>query len=152
MIDDIDRKILTILQKNARLSNAQIARDLGLAPSGVLERIRKLEKRGIVAGYHARLEAARVGFGMTAFLLIRTDDRPGDTKTAHRLAEIPEVEEVHYIAGDDSFLVKLRYGDNEGLGRLMREKIGAVMAVKTVRTSIVLETIKENCALPIGGN
>ncbi len=150
MNDVIDRKILTILQENARLSNAQIARDLGLAPSGVLERIRKLEKRGIVTGYHACLDAAKVGFGMTAFLLIRTDDRPGDTKTAYRLAEIPEVGEVHYIAGDDSFLLIARYGGHEDLSRLLREKIGAVMAVKSVRTSIVLETIKENGGLPIG--
>ena len=150
MIDDIDRKILAIIQQNARLSNAQIARDIGLAPSGVLERIRKLEKRGIIIGYRARLDAAKVGFGMTAFLLIRTDDRPGDTKTAHRLAEIPEVEEVHYVAGEDCFLLKIRYGANEDLGRLLKEKIGAVMAVKSVRTSIVLETIKENGALPIG--
>jgi Lrp/AsnC family leucine-responsive transcriptional regulator len=150
MIDVIDTKILSILQSDARLSNAQIARNIGLAPSGVLERIRKLEKRGIVTGYHTSLDAAKVGFGMTAFLLIQTDDRPGDTKTAYRLAEIPEVEEVHYIAGDDSFLLKLRYGGHEDLSRLLREKIGAVMAVKSVRTSIVLETIKENGALPIG--
>jgi Lrp/AsnC family leucine-responsive transcriptional regulator len=150
MIDAIDRKILTILQENARLSNAQIARDIGLAPSGVLERIRKLEKRGIITGYRATLDAAQVGCGMAAFLVVRTDDRPGDTKTAHRLAEIPEVQEVHYVAGDDSFLLKLRCRDNADLVRLLREKIGAVMAVKSVRTNIVLETIKPSGPLPVG--
>ena len=150
MIDDVDAKILSILQQNARTPNAQIARDLGLAPSGVLERIRKLEKKGIIAGYKARLEAAKVGCGLTAFLVVRTDDRPGDTKTAHRLAEIPEVEAAYYIAGDDSFLLKVRCRDNADLSRLLREKIGAVMAVKSVRSSIVLETVKEDGALPIG--
>jgi len=63
MNDVIDTKILSILQSDARLSNAQIARNIGLAPSGVLERIRKLEKRGIVTGYHASLDAAKVARG-----------------------------------------------------------------------------------------
>jgi len=149
MIDVIDRKILSILQQDARMSNAQIARNLNLAPSGILERIRKLEKRGIITGYKARLDGDKVGFGNTAFLVVRTDDRPGDTKAAHRLAEIPEIQEVHYIAGDDSLLVKLRFRDTEHLNHLLREKIGAVMAVKSVRTNIVLTTVKETGILPI---
>ncbi|MDH4157532.1 MAG: Lrp/AsnC family transcriptional regulator [candidate division Zixibacteria bacterium] len=149
MIDDLDAKILSILQKNARITNAEIARTIGLAPSGVLERIRKLEKRGIVTGYRACLDSAKLGYCVTAFLFVRTDDRPGDISTAHRLAEIPEVEEVHHIAGEDCYLVKLRCSGNEDLGRLLREKIGPIEAVRSTRTSVVMETIKEGGMLPV---
>ena len=149
MIDEVDRKILTILQKNARESNAQIARELGLAPSGIHERIRKLEKRGVITGYSVNLDSAKLGYGVTAFLFVKSNDRPGDNVTARLLAKVPEVEEVHHIAGDDCFLVKLRCTSNEDLGRLLREKIGSIEAVLSTRTSVVLNTTKETGLLPL---
>ena len=149
MIDDVDRKILAILQKNARVSNAQIARELNLAPSGIHDRIRKLEDRGIITGYGVCLDPAKFGYLVTAFLFVRTKDRPGDTSTAGLLADLPEVEEVHHIAGEDCFLVKLRCASNEDLGRLLREKIGSIEAVVSTRTSVVMETTKEAGLLPV---
>ena len=101
MIDNIDRKIMTILQKNARTSNAHIARKLGLAPSGIHERIKKLEKRGIITGYHARIDPRKLGYSVTSFLFVRTDDRVGSLASAGRLAEINETQEVHQIAGEE---------------------------------------------------
>ena len=150
IIDDINRRILAILQKNARTTNAEIARQIGLAPSGVLERIRKLEQKGIITGYRLSLNSRKLGLAVTCFMFIRSDDPVGDITTAQRLAEIPEVEEVHHIAGEDCYLVKLRCADNESLGRLLRERIGAFETVRSSRTSIVLETIKEGGDLPIG--
>lgn len=149
MIDHIDRKILNKLQKNARIANAQIARELNLAPSGILERIKKLEQKGIIRGYHAVLDAEKMGFCVTAFLMIRTDDRVGSLTSAEQLAAIEEVQEVHHIAGEDCYLVKLRCAGNESLGRLLREKIGAIESVKSSRTSVVLETIKETGDVPV---
>ena len=149
MIDEVDRKILTILQKNARESNAQIARELGLAPSGIHERIRKLEKRGVITGYTVNLDSAKLGVGVTAFLFVQSSDRPGNTTTAQQLVKIPEIEEVHHIAGDDCFLVKLRCKSNEDLGRLLRDEIGSIEAVMSTRTSVVLNTTKETGLLPL---
>ena len=149
MIDDVDRKILAILQRNSRESNAQIARELGLAPSGIHERIRKLEKRGIITGYGVSLNSTKLGYGVTAFLFVKTTDRPGETTTAHLLAEVPQVEEVHHIAGEDCFLVKLRCTSNEDLGRLLRDKIGSIESVVSTRTSVVLSTTKEAGLLPV---
>ncbi|UCD64000.1 MAG: Lrp/AsnC family transcriptional regulator [Candidatus Zixiibacteriota bacterium] len=149
MIDDVDRKILSILQKNARDSNANIARELGLAPSAIHERVKKLEQKGIIKGYHARLDAPKLGFCVTAFVFVRSDDRVGSVASAKRLGEIDEVEEVHHIAGEDCYLVKLRVGGNEELGRLLREKIGAIHSIKSTRTSVVLETLKEGANLPV---
>lgn len=151
MIDDIDRKILAILQENARISNAEIARRLEAAPSGILERIRKLEKRGIITGYHAAVDARKLGQYVTAFAFIRTDERPGDIRAANQLVEIPEIQEVHHIAGEDCYLVKLRCASNNELGRLLRERIGMIETVRSSRTSVVLETVKETSVLPVEG-
>lgn len=149
MIDDVDRKILAILQKNARITNAQIARELKLAPSGIHERIKKLEQRGVMTGYHTCLDAKKLGYGVTAFIFVRSDDRVGSLSTGNQLAKIGEVAEVHNIAGEDCYLVKLRCRDNEDLGRLLREKVGAIPSIKSTRTSIVMDTIKETGALPV---
>jgi len=142
-IDGTDLQILTLLQSNARVSNAEIARQVGLAPSATLERLRKLEARGLVRGYHARLAPRPLGYPLLAYVFVRSDERLGDGTTGAQLAAIPEVQEVHHIAGEDCYLVKVRAADPEHLGRLLRERFGAVPSVRSTRTTIVLETIKE---------
>ena len=149
MINDLDRQILTILQKNARTSNAEVARQVGLAPSAVFERIRKLEERGVLRSYGARIDPRAVGLSLVAFTFVRSNDRPGGIQTAEKLAEIPEVLEVHHVAGEDCFLVKVRAADTESLGRLLRERLGKIGTITSTRTTIVLETVKETVELPI---
>ncbi|HXG90933.1 MAG TPA: Lrp/AsnC family transcriptional regulator [Blastocatellia bacterium] len=149
MIDEIDNKILKILQENARTSNAEIARRVELAPSAVLERIRRLEERGVIRGYCAQVNAKAVGLGLLAFVFVRTEEIRGEDKAARQLAQIPEVMEVHHIAGEDCFLVKVRAEDTEALGRLLREKITSIKYVRATRTTIVLRTTKESAALPL---
>jgi Lrp/AsnC family leucine-responsive transcriptional regulator len=149
MINDLDRQILTILQSNARTSNAEIARQVGLAPSAVFERIRKLEERNVLQSYTARIDPHAVGLGLVAFTFVRSNDRPGGIQTAEKLAEIPEVLEVHHVAGEDCFLVKVRAADTEALGRLLRERLGKIGTITSTRTTIVLETVKETAELPI---
>jgi Lrp/AsnC family transcriptional regulator, leucine-responsive regulatory protein len=149
MINDLDRQILTILQKNARTSNAEVARQVGLAPSAVFERIRKLEERGVLRSYGARIDPRAVGLPLVAFTFVRSNDRPGGIQTAEKLAEIPEVLEVHHVAGEDCFLVKVRAADTESLGRLLRERLGKIGTITSTRTTIVLETVKETAELPI---
>ena len=149
MIDGIDLEILKMLQFNARTSNAEIARQVDLAPSAVFERIRKLEKRGVIEGYSARINPAAVELPLLAFVFVRDSDRPGAAETARRVAEIPEVLEVHHVAGEDCFLVKVRAKDTESLGRLLRERIGRIDSITSTRTTIVLATVKEGSHLPI---
>ncbi|HEX9149355.1 MAG TPA: Lrp/AsnC family transcriptional regulator [Thermoanaerobaculia bacterium] len=149
MINDLDRQILTILQKNARTSNAEVARQVGLAPSAVFERIRKLEERGVLRSYGAQIDPRAVGLPLVAFTFVRSNDRPGGIQTAEKLAEIPEVLEVHHVAGEDCFLVKVRAADTESLGRLLRERLGKIGTITSTRTTIVLETVKETVELPI---
>ena len=140
---------MTILQENARTSNAEIARQVGLAPSAVFERIRKLEERGVVKGFHAELDPHAVGLPLLAFVFVRSNERAGGVSTAEKISKIPEVLEVHHVAGEDCFLIKLRAADTEHLGKLLREKFGTISTVTSTRTTIVLETVKETSALPL---
>jgi len=149
-LDPVDRAILQILQANARTSNAAIARRLDMAPSAVLERIRKLESRGIVTGYPALLAPALLGFGQAAFIFVRAEEPVGAGAVGRSLAQVPEVLEVHHIAGEDCYLVKVRVADTEALGRLLREAIGSIPQVRSTRTTIVLGTVKETTCLPLG--
>jgi len=138
-----------ILQKNARTSNAEIARQVGLAPSAVFERIRKLEEKGVLKGFRGEVDAHAAGLPLLAFVFVRSSERAGSVRTAEKIAQIPEVLEVHHIAGEDCLLVKVRAEDTEALGRLLREKFGAIPTVSSTRTTIVLETVKESSVLPL---
>ena len=147
MIDDIDKQILNILQEDARVSNAEIARRVGLAPSAVLERVKKLEERNVIRGYATELDAKELGYGLTAFVAVRTNQCGGETDKF--LSEIPEVLEVHDVAGEDSYWLKVRVKNTEDLARLLRERLKNVPNVLSTKTTIVLQTIKETTALPI---
>ena len=149
MINGIDIEIVKILQENARISNAEIARKVGLAPSAVFERIRKLEEKGVIRGYRAEIDPKALGLAQLAFTFVRSNDRPGGVVTGEKLAEIPEILEVHHVAGEDCFLVKARARDAEALGRLLRERLGAIATISSTRTTIVLESVKETAALPV---
>jgi len=149
MLDTTDRAILIQLQANGRITNADIARQLGMAPSAILDRIRKLEQRGVIQGYTARINAAEVGLGLTAFILVRTEERVGSGAIGQSLAAIPEVLEVHHVAGEDCYLVKVRVPDTLGLSRLLRERFGRLKGVRSTRSTIVLATVKEDGELPI---
>jgi len=148
-IDHVDAQILEIVQRNARVSNAEIARQIDMAPSAVLERLRKLESRGVLRGYEARLDPHALGLGLLAFVFVRVDERVGSTHAGQLLAEVPEVLEVHHVTGEDCYLVKVRCGDPEDLGRLLRDRFGAIPEVRSTRSTIVLGTVKESALLPI---
>ena len=149
MIDSIDRKILTILQNNCRTSNAEIGRQLAMAPSAIHERLRKLESRDVLIGCEARVEPTAAGLGLLAFVNVRTDEPPGDSPTAEALAAIPEVQEIHHIAGEDCYLVKVRAADAAALGKLLRSSFGSIPTVNSTRTTVVLQTIKESSRIPL---
>ena len=149
MIDKINRKILSIIQKNARVSNSDIAKELNMAPSATLERIRKLEKKGIIKGYEARLDPQALDLGLLAFVFIKTDETLGDMKAGDFFAQIPEVLEVHQITGEDCYLIKLRASDTEKLGEMLMNKFGSYHSSISTRTTIVLNTVKESSLLPV---
>lgn len=149
-IDELDLKILNILQEDGKVSNAEIARKVGKAPSAVLERVRKLRKSGIIMGYECLVDHTALGRGLTAFTFVRTEEGVGVPSTGERLAQLPEVLEVHYTAGQDSYLVKVRVADTAALQRTLA-RFGTIEGVRDTRTTIVLTTVKESRVIPLDG-
>lgn len=148
MIDEVDKKILNLLQKNGRMTNAEIARQLQMAPSGILERIRKLEKRGVIKNYEVRLDHKKLGLVLTVFILVKTADSVGSTVIGHEIAKIEEVQEVFYIAGEFNYLVKARVAHTDALTELLK-KFGRVEGVIDTRTTLVLQEILETLRLDL---
>ena len=132
MIDSIDLSILNIIQNNGRISNAELARMITMAPSGVLERIKKLEKKGIILGYEVRLNHKALGVSLVTFIHIKTMESVGST----------EIGEVHWIAGEFNYMIKAKINSTDSLTALLR-KIGAIKGVTDSRTTLVLDTLKE---------
>jgi Lrp/AsnC family leucine-responsive transcriptional regulator len=151
MIDQTSLAILETLQADARISNAEIGRRVGLAPSAVFERIRKLEERGAVRGYNANIDPSAVDLGLLAFVLVRSEERRGAPKTEAALVALPEVQEVHHIAGEDCFMLKVRVRDTSALNDLLADRISALDGVRSTKTTIVLRTAKETSTIPIAG-
>ena len=152
VIDRIDAQILSCLQGNGRMAQVDIAKEVGLAPSAVLERIRKLETRGVIRGYAALVDPRAAELRLLAFIAVRTNLVGGEEdQVGQQLAAVPEVLEVHHVAGDDCFLVKIRARDPEHLGELLKTSLGRIKGVRSTRTTIVLGTHKETTSLPIVG-
>ena len=149
MIDQTSLVSLETLQSDARISNAEIGRRVGLAPSAVFERIKKLEERGAVRGYNANIDPAAVDLGLLAFVLVRAEERGGAPRTEAALVAIPEVQEVHHVAGEDCFMLKVRARDTAALNDLLANQIGALESVRSTKTTIVLRTAKETSTIPI---
>ncbi len=150
MIDEIGLKILNILQEKARIPNVEVARQVGMAPSAVLERIRKLEKQGYIDGYEVRLNPRRFQRNQVAFVTVNIDHTENDPQVAQALARLSEVQEVHHVAGEDCYLIKLRVADTAELGRVIQKKIAPLPGVHATRTTIVMSTVKETARIPIG--
>lgn len=149
MFDHVDQTILTMLQRDARVANAEIARTLGMAPSAILERIRKLEQRGVIRSYEARLDPKAAGAGLTAFVFVRSGENAGQAPVGSALAAIPQVLELHQVAGEDCWLLKVRVRDTDELARLLNDTIKPLPGVESTRTTIVLATRKETAALAV---
>ena len=150
-MDEKDLMILSLLQPNSFLTNTDLAKKVGMAPSAVLERIKKLEQKGIIEGYPTRIKAEALELKLLAFIFVKTSEGPGNASVAKQLSKIPEVLELHHIAGEDCYLLKVRTKDPQSLIHLMREKFRIPNLLST-KTTIVLETLKETNQLPIPKN
>ncbi len=148
-LDQVDYHILRLMQENARINNADIARELGMAPSAILERVKKLEQKSVILQYTAKINPAALDQKLLSFIFIRAADGIGCATTGEALAAIPEVQEVHDIAGDDGYLVKVRTADSAALVELMRNSFAKIPSIISTRTTIVLETVKEQQQLVI---
>jgi Lrp/AsnC family leucine-responsive transcriptional regulator len=154
MLDEKDARILEVLQRDGRTTNVELARAVELTPSTTLERVRKLEERGLIKGYTAILDPHALDLGLVAFIFVRVDDRDDilgrAESTAEALSQLPSVLELHHLAGEDCFLLKVRARDTDDLYRMLRDDIGRFKAIRATRTTIVLKSVKETTRLPLG--
>ena len=148
-LDSVDLQILNIMQTNAKIANVELARQLEMAPSAILERVKKLEQKEVIKGYSTRIDPLAVQQKLLAFIFIKASDGMGSTETARCIAEIPEVQEVHHIAGEDCFLIKIRTADSASLMNIMRTRLSNIPRIVSTRTTIVLETVKEENTIVI---
>ncbi|HUG84573.1 MAG TPA: Lrp/AsnC family transcriptional regulator [Euzebya sp.] len=150
-LDAIDRRILALLQDDARQSNAAIARQVGLTPPTTLERTRRLEEAGIIRGYHADLDPEPLGYGMAVVLLIRLGTHGREAVHAFReaIAEVDAVTECHYLTGSADFMLKVRVADVADYRRLLESAISGLPNIQHVESAVVLETFKEDHRLDL---
>lgn len=148
-MDSKDREILEILQQDGRVANKEIAARVGLTASATSERMKKLIESGAIQGFETRINEAAIGYGLIAFVFVKTDEIAGQMVIGDELAKIPEAQEVFNVAGEDCYLIKVRTQSPKTLSNLLREKIGAIDGVVSTRTTIVMEAFKETCKLPL---
>lgn len=136
-----------MLLESADTSKAEIARRVGLAASAVSERVRRLEAENIIRGYEVRIDARTLGKPLLAFVFV-TDAKPSQGfDTAAALERVTGLEELHKIAGEDCYLLKIRAADTDELNEIIEQQINPVQSVTRVRTTIVLQSVAERACL-----
>jgi Lrp/AsnC family transcriptional regulator, leucine-responsive regulatory protein len=146
-VDAIDRSLVELLRMNARLSYAELARQVGLSAPAVHERVGKLEAGGIIRGYHADVEPEAIGLGVTAIIGIVQDSDSEIDDVVEALRELPEIESCYFMAGEESFLLKARVGTIAELEQLI-VRLNRTRGVASTRTAIALSTRWENRPQP----
>ncbi len=146
-MDELDRQLLRLLVEEGRRSYADLARDSGLSTSAVHQRVRRLEQRGVISGYSARLDPVLVGLPLSAFVSIQPIDPAAPDDAPERLRHLRAIEACHSVAGVESYILQVRVGSPAELEQLLQE-IRAAAGVST-RTTVVLSTPWEGrAALP----
>jgi Lrp/AsnC family leucine-responsive transcriptional regulator len=137
-LDDVDRHVLRLLAQDGRRSYTDLAKDTGLSTSAVHQRVRRLEQRGAITGYAAQIDPLTAGLPLTAFVSVTPMDPAAPDDAPERLAHLTAIEACHSVAGDESYILKVRVNDPAALEALLQE-IRAAAQVRT-RTTVVLST------------
>lgn len=142
-MDELDYRIVDQLQREGRATQLEISRAVGLSQPAVAERIRKLEERGVITGYAARVDAAKLGKDITAFIGVSIEHPKYFEGFAKKVLAMPEVLEAHRVAGQDSYILKVRTSNTKTLDTLLVETLRLIAGVTRTHTTIVLSSIKE---------
>jgi Lrp/AsnC family leucine-responsive transcriptional regulator len=150
-LDRIDLRILRVLQDDGRITNLQLAQQVHLSPTAVLERVRRLTRDGFILGYTARLDPARLGAGLLVFIEVMLDRTAPEVMESFRAAvqARPEILECHLVAGGFDYLIKTRVADMSAYREMLASVIWALPGVRETRTYAVMEEVKNTAALPI---
>jgi DNA-binding Lrp family transcriptional regulator len=150
-LDSIDKKILEILQANAKITNSQLATEIGLSPAPTLERVRKLENMGIIKSYHAEVERELLGIGTAVFVSVSLSGHKKHQimSFVSQMNEIPEVVECHHITGAGDFLLKILAKDINSYQKLILDKLVDIEEIGNMQSMVILSTYKDSKVMPI---
>ncbi len=150
-LDDIDRKILEILQKNAKITNANLAQEIGLSPAPTLERVKKLEKTGIIDKYYAQVNPEKVGLGVRTFVMVslKGHNKKNIEVFLESISDIREIVECHHVTGSGDFILKIIAEDIQRYQELMLDRVSEIPVVDNMESMVVLSTFKDSKILPI---
>jgi len=150
-LDAIDRKILKILQTDSNITNAQLAQEIGLSPAPTLERVKKLENNKVIKSYHATVDNAKVGLGVSTFVMVtlKGHNKENIQKFVEAIKNIEEVIECHHLTGQADFILKVVSSDIPSYQTLMLEKVSNFDMVDTMQSLVILSTFKDSKVVPI---
>ena len=151
VLDPIDRKILAILQEDGRITNVDLARQVGLTAPPCLRRMRTLEETGIIESYHARLSPAALGYGITVFAMVSLRSQAESDLRAFEthVQGLPEVRECHMLNGEIDFVLKIVAHDLQSFQAFLTSHLTAAPNVASVKTSLTIRTAKEATGIPV---
>ncbi len=146
VMDRIDNAILITLQNDGRISNKELAAAVGLAPSSCLERVRRLQERGVITGFHAEVAPSAVGIGLQAFVSVRLAQHTRNVVDAFRdhIVSLPEVVSVYHLAGQEDFMVHVAVRDSEHLKNLTLDGFTTRAEVARLNTALVYDHVSES--------
>ena len=150
-LDRTDRRILNSLQKNGRLANVDLAREVNLTPTPCLERVKRLEKEGFITQYVALLDPVKANAALCAYIEVQLTSTSTETVRVfnkHMLA-LPEVQECQLVAGGFDYLIKIRVADMQHYQRFLAEKLSSIESISQTHTYVVIEDVKSVTALSI---
>ena len=150
-IDTIDKKILKTLQKNAKITNARLSKEIGLSPAPTLERVRKLETRGIISGYHAKLDKSKIGLGVSTYVMVslKSHNKKNLDLFIEKIKDVENIVECHHITGSGDFILKVVAKDIESYQKLMLEKVSEIESTDSLQSMVILSTFKDNKERPL---
>lgn len=150
-LDATDRKILEILQADSNITNAQLSVEIGLSPAPTLERVKKLENAKVIKSYHATIDHASVGLGVSTFVMVtlKGHNKENIHKFMDAMYEIEEVVECHHITGQADFILKVVSSDIPSYQTLMLEKVSNIEVVDNMQSMVILSTFKDSKVVPI---
>ena len=150
-LDRIDFNILRILQERGRITNAQLASEVGLSPAPTLERVRKLEAGGLIQSFHARVNGASLGLNIIVFIEVKLNyhNHFRIEQFIETISGIPEIVEAYHITGNGDFLLKMYTDSIGGYQQFIIDKLSKIDGVGHIESKVVMETVKNEMSLPL---
>ncbi len=150
-IDRTDKKILEILQKNAKITNARLSKEIGLSPAPTLERVKKLEARGIISGYHAKLNISKIGLGVSTFVMVslKGHNKKNLESFLDKIKDVENIVECHHITGSGDFILRIVAENIESYQELMLDKVSEIEVTDSLQSMVILSTFKDNKVMPV---